>query len=159
MVCRRLRSLARTNGVSAKEGDPESIKVRDWRHKLQKTFLSNKGLPKNEVGELLSKPTPPDHLVQDMPDLDRLFTQVEECNITIAQLQVRLVPFHGQICPLFVLCVLYPLLRAIPPETSLNHSFKPCLSLLDIRSPFSAVLENRQGDASHRCTSRAQGSP
>ena len=30
--------------------DNESIKVRDWRHRLQKTFLSNKALPKEEVG-------------------------------------------------------------------------------------------------------------
>jgi hypothetical protein len=29
--------------------DPQSLKVRDWRHKLQKTFLSNKTLPKAEV--------------------------------------------------------------------------------------------------------------
>lgn len=29
--------------------DPEAMKVRDWRHKLQKTFLSHKGNPKEEV--------------------------------------------------------------------------------------------------------------
>ncbi|KAK0436122.1 hypothetical protein EV421DRAFT_1908199 [Armillaria borealis] len=29
--------------------DPEDIKVRQWRHKLQKTFLSNKGDPKEEA--------------------------------------------------------------------------------------------------------------
>ncbi|KAF9474736.1 Tudor/PWWP/MBT [Pholiota conissans] len=32
--------------------DPESVKVRDWRHKLQKTFLSNKTPPKPEVRSL-----------------------------------------------------------------------------------------------------------
>lgn len=29
--------------------DPQSLKVRDWRHKLQKTFLSQKAMPKPEV--------------------------------------------------------------------------------------------------------------
>jgi hypothetical protein len=29
--------------------DPEAVKVRDWRHKLQKSFLSHKTLPKEEV--------------------------------------------------------------------------------------------------------------
>jgi hypothetical protein len=29
--------------------DPEAIKVREWRHKLQKSFLSNKSIPKEEV--------------------------------------------------------------------------------------------------------------
>lgn len=36
------------------ESDPEALKVREWRHKLQKTFLSsNKSLPKEEVRVLL----------------------------------------------------------------------------------------------------------
>lgn len=30
--------------------DPEAMKVRDWRHKLQKTFLSHNRIPKEEVG-------------------------------------------------------------------------------------------------------------
>jgi len=29
--------------------DPESLKVRNWRHMLQKYFLGHKGLPKSEV--------------------------------------------------------------------------------------------------------------
>ncbi|KAF8317047.1 hypothetical protein F5887DRAFT_1066632 [Amanita rubescens] len=41
--------------------DPEAVRVRDWRHKLQKSFLSAKGLPKDE----------------EMPALDSLFTSVE----------------------------------------------------------------------------------
>ncbi|KAH9859001.1 hypothetical protein C2E23DRAFT_717222 [Lenzites betulinus] len=41
--------------------DPEAIKVREWRHKLQKAFLNNKALPKED----------------DMPALDQLFTTVE----------------------------------------------------------------------------------
>ncbi|KAJ3710142.1 hypothetical protein C8R42DRAFT_691489 [Lentinula raphanica] len=42
--------------------DPEATKVREWRHKLQKVFLSNKvQAPKQE----------------DMPDMDDLFTQIE----------------------------------------------------------------------------------
>ncbi|KAF8625302.1 hypothetical protein AX15_005435 [Amanita polypyramis BW_CC] len=41
--------------------DPEALRVRDWRHKLQKSFLSNKGLPKDE----------------EMPALNNLFTTVE----------------------------------------------------------------------------------
>ncbi|SJL16458.1 uncharacterized protein ARMOST_19982 [Armillaria ostoyae] len=47
------------------EGDvannPEAPKVREWRHKFQKTFLSNKGNPKEE----------------DMPQMDKLFRAVE----------------------------------------------------------------------------------
>ncbi|KAJ7452213.1 hypothetical protein FB451DRAFT_696180 [Mycena latifolia] len=44
------------------ESDPEALKVREWRHKLQKTFLSsNKSLPKEE----------------EMPAVDTLFTTVE----------------------------------------------------------------------------------
>lgn len=36
------------------ESDPEALKVREWRHKLQKTFLSsNKALPKEEVRIIL----------------------------------------------------------------------------------------------------------
>ncbi|THU87097.1 hypothetical protein K435DRAFT_867602 [Dendrothele bispora CBS 962.96] len=41
--------------------DPEAIKVRDWRHRLQKTFLSNKAEPKE----------------QDMPGMDQLFAAIE----------------------------------------------------------------------------------
>ncbi|TFK44037.1 hypothetical protein BDQ12DRAFT_672276 [Crucibulum laeve] len=40
--------------------DPEATKVRDWRHKLQKAFLSK-----------------PVHKVEDMPALDALFNTVE----------------------------------------------------------------------------------
>ncbi|TFK61901.1 Tudor/PWWP/MBT [Pluteus cervinus] len=48
-------------GDDASSLDPEANKVREWRHRLQKTFLSNKQVPKNE----------------DMPGLDQLFTTVE----------------------------------------------------------------------------------
>ncbi|KAK0209346.1 hypothetical protein DFS33DRAFT_1380819 [Desarmillaria ectypa] len=41
--------------------DPEALKVREWRHGLQKTFSTNKGDPKEE----------------DMPDMDVLFNTVE----------------------------------------------------------------------------------
>ncbi|KAI3599218.1 hypothetical protein WG66_013408 [Moniliophthora roreri] len=41
--------------------DPEANKVREWRHRLQKTFLSNKGPPKET----------------DMPAMNELFTQIE----------------------------------------------------------------------------------
>ncbi|KAF7305782.1 PWWP domain-containing protein [Mycena chlorophos] len=45
------------------ENDPEALKVREWRHKLQKVFLpSNKQMPKEE----------------DMPSVDELFTVVEQ---------------------------------------------------------------------------------
>ncbi|CDO75693.1 hypothetical protein BN946_scf184585.g6 [Trametes cinnabarina] len=50
--------------------DPEALKVREWRHKLQKAFL-NKALPKEE----------------DMPALDQLFSTVERYdNMTIEYL-------------------------------------------------------------------------
>ncbi|KIM45736.1 hypothetical protein M413DRAFT_66307 [Hebeloma cylindrosporum] len=52
--------------------DPQSLKVRDWRHKLQKTFLSNKTMPKAE----------------NVPEIDNLFTLVENYDeMTIEQLQ------------------------------------------------------------------------
>ncbi|KAJ7026356.1 hypothetical protein C8F04DRAFT_109581, partial [Mycena alexandri] len=44
------------------DSDPEALKVREWRHKLQKTFLSsNKSVPKAE----------------EMPTIDTLFTTIE----------------------------------------------------------------------------------
>jgi hypothetical protein len=39
------------------ESDPEALKVREWRHKLQKTFLSsNKSLPKDDVRRFIVSP-------------------------------------------------------------------------------------------------------
>jgi len=53
--------------------DPQADQVREWRHRLQKVFLSNKGLLKSEL----------------MPEIDGLFTTVEEYeNMTIEQLQL-----------------------------------------------------------------------
>ncbi|KAJ6618988.1 hypothetical protein B0H10DRAFT_2217266 [Mycena sp. CBHHK59/15] len=50
------------DGASKLESDPEALKVREWRHKLQKTFLSsNKSVPKED----------------EMPAVDTLFTTVE----------------------------------------------------------------------------------
>jgi hypothetical protein len=40
---------ARFSDDYAAKDDPDSVKVRDWRHKLQKTFLSGKAPPKDEV--------------------------------------------------------------------------------------------------------------
>ncbi|KAF5338103.1 hypothetical protein D9758_015382 [Tetrapyrgos nigripes] len=52
--------------------DPEACKVRDWRHRLQKTFLSAKTVPKE----------------QDMPGMDQLFTAIESYeNMNIEYLQ------------------------------------------------------------------------
>ncbi|KNZ76223.1 Putative oxidoreductase GLYR1 like protein [Termitomyces sp. J132] len=57
---------------STMQGDPEAIKVRDWRHKLQKAFLSAKSTPDDS----------------DMPTLDTLFTTVESyTTMTVAHLQ------------------------------------------------------------------------
>jgi hypothetical protein len=43
------------DNVAKLESDPEALKVREWRHKLQKTFLSsNKSLPKEEVRRFAS---------------------------------------------------------------------------------------------------------
>ncbi|KIK57909.1 hypothetical protein GYMLUDRAFT_75195 [Collybiopsis luxurians FD-317 M1] len=52
--------------------DPEATKVREWRHRLQKIFLSSKSVtPKPE----------------EMPDMDALFTQIERYDkINIAYL-------------------------------------------------------------------------
>ncbi len=33
--------------------DPEALKVREWRHKLQKAFLNTKATPKEDVSTLL----------------------------------------------------------------------------------------------------------
>jgi len=55
----------------ALEGDEEAKRVREWRHKLQKVFLTQKSAPK------------PD----DMPQMDELFTSVEQYgNMTIQYL-------------------------------------------------------------------------
>lgn len=49
-MCRRRRLKSFFNSLTAKGStDPEATKVKDWRHKLQKTFLSSKGIPKDEV--------------------------------------------------------------------------------------------------------------
>ncbi|KAI0332273.1 hypothetical protein GY45DRAFT_1398348 [Cubamyces sp. BRFM 1775] len=51
--------------------DPEAMKVREWRHKLQKAFLNNKGTPKEE----------------EMPAFDHLFSTIENYdNMTIGYL-------------------------------------------------------------------------
>ncbi|KAF4567085.1 PWWP domain-containing protein [Pleurotus pulmonarius] len=52
--------------------DPEAVKVREWRHKLQKTFLSPKAMPKEE----------------EMPAIDSLFTTIQTYNkMTVQYLQ------------------------------------------------------------------------
>ncbi|KAL6299746.1 hypothetical protein BKA93DRAFT_741746 [Sparassis latifolia] len=54
-------------GESAQSNDPEAMKVREWRHKLQKAFLG-KVVPKEE----------------EMPPLDQLFATIENYeNMTI----------------------------------------------------------------------------
>ncbi|KAF7343715.1 PWWP domain-containing protein [Mycena sanguinolenta] len=60
---KKSKSSANAEDVNTKlESDPEALKVREWRHKLQKTFLSsNKALPKED----------------EMPTVDALFTTVE----------------------------------------------------------------------------------
>ncbi|ETW81208.1 hypothetical protein HETIRDRAFT_319450 [Heterobasidion irregulare TC 32-1] len=47
---------------SEDEADPEAVKVREWRHRLQKTFLTDGKDPKPE----------------DMPACDELFTAIEQ---------------------------------------------------------------------------------
>ncbi|KZT22577.1 Tudor/PWWP/MBT [Neolentinus lepideus HHB14362 ss-1] len=57
---------------SALTNDPEATKVKDWRHKLQKAFLNTKSAMKPE----------------EMPELDKLFTTVEQYdNMTLQYLQ------------------------------------------------------------------------
>ncbi|KAJ7940016.1 hypothetical protein B0H13DRAFT_2260980 [Mycena leptocephala] len=60
---KKSKGNANAEDVNAKlESDPQALKVREWRHKLQKTFLSNnKALPKED----------------EMPTVDALFTTVE----------------------------------------------------------------------------------
>jgi hypothetical protein len=36
--------------ITALEGDEEAKRVREWRHKLQKAFLTPKTIPNSEVG-------------------------------------------------------------------------------------------------------------
>ena len=66
--------------------DPEALKVRDWRHKLQKSFFSAK-LPKDEVGtctvlklKLIA--------IKEMPILHNVFTAVENYDRIIQYLSV-----------------------------------------------------------------------
>jgi hypothetical protein len=81
---------------AAVANDPEAKKVREWRHQLQKTFLSGKAQPKEEVRPFIA------HLqittlfgvlireMQDMPTVDELFTTIEQYDkMNIAYLQVR----------------------------------------------------------------------
>ncbi|KAF8069854.1 hypothetical protein FPV67DRAFT_1753421 [Lyophyllum atratum] len=57
---------------SKMSADSEALKVREWRHRLQKAFLSSKTTPEET----------------DMPALDALFTTVEQHeNMTVAYLQ------------------------------------------------------------------------
>ncbi|KAJ6553308.1 hypothetical protein B0H19DRAFT_1156151 [Mycena capillaripes] len=73
-----------TEESSAKlESDPEALKVREWRHKLQKTLLgSNKALPKEE----------------EMPAIDALFTTIEGYQtMSIEYLTVRSRCFSAQL--------------------------------------------------------------
>ncbi|GLB44947.1 putative PWWP domain containing protein [Lyophyllum shimeji] len=54
------------------QADPEAVKVREWRHRLQKAFLSNKTTPEDA----------------DMPALDALFSTVESYHaMSVAYLQ------------------------------------------------------------------------
>ncbi|KAJ7041307.1 hypothetical protein C8F04DRAFT_156398 [Mycena alexandri] len=56
------KARARASRKSEYDSNPEALKVREWRHKLQKTFLSsNKSVPKAE----------------EMPGIDELFTTIE----------------------------------------------------------------------------------
>jgi len=50
--------------------DPDAVRVKEWRHKLQRAFLGK---------------TPAQ--VENMPELDQLFTTIEEHDLTIEQLQ------------------------------------------------------------------------
>ncbi|KAI0661409.1 hypothetical protein C8Q70DRAFT_712910 [Cubamyces menziesii] len=68
--------------------DPEALKVREWRHKLQKAFLNNKGTPKEEVRPFPFSPhTISSHNLQEMPAHDQLFSTIENYdNMTIGYL-------------------------------------------------------------------------
>ncbi|GJJ06846.1 hypothetical protein Clacol_010503 [Clathrus columnatus] len=57
--------------------DPEAIKVKEWRHKLQRAFLS-KSVPKEE----------------EMPEYDQLFTTIEKHDLTLDQLTLGKVMRH-----------------------------------------------------------------
>ncbi|KAF7288327.1 PWWP domain-containing protein [Mycena chlorophos] len=45
------------------EADPVALEIKEWRNKLQKTFLKQSGLPPKDT---------------EMPDMDDLFTEIEE---------------------------------------------------------------------------------
>jgi hypothetical protein len=50
--CLRSRLIMRKADPLSK--DPEAVKVKEWRHKLQRAFLSTKGVPAEAVSRLSS---------------------------------------------------------------------------------------------------------
>ncbi|KAL7281370.1 hypothetical protein ACG7TL_004680 [Trametes sanguinea] len=86
--------------------DPEALKVREWRHRLQKAFLNSKAPPKEE----------------DMPTLDQLFSTVESYNnMTIEFLTVSLSPTIPQILRFLPPCFAGNAWHGVFPRGSLRH--------------------------------------
>ncbi|KAG6898968.1 hypothetical protein C0993_002146 [Termitomyces sp. T159_Od127] len=85
--CPSLSSATPSRHTANMQDDRDAIKVRDWRHKLQKAFLSAKSTPDDAVSTTLIRHRPADP-AQDMPALDSLFATVEAYStMTVAQLQ------------------------------------------------------------------------
>lgn len=78
----------------------EAVKVRQWRHKLQKTFLSVRHAPKEDVHGPRSDNVPMctllTNITQEMPAMDFLFTTIEGYdNMSVQYLSVR--PFDNRL--------------------------------------------------------------
>ena len=109
--------------------DPEALKVREWRHKLQKAFLNNKGTPKEEVRPFPFSPhTISSHNLQEMPAHDQLFSTIENYdNMTIGYLTVSLClyPHHGaESCQLALLAT-----RGTPRSRAFRFPSRCCASV------------------------------
>lgn len=101
--------------------DPEALKVREWRHKLQKAFLHTYATPKEDVSTLQeSRPSTTAHpRGQDMPALDRLFALVETYdNMTTEYLTVSVAPL---LCHSPPPCFAGNTWHAAPPRGSRPH--------------------------------------
>ena len=78
-----------TPSLAKVASDPQAIKVREWRHRLQKVFLANKAAHKPEVYFSLCAFSCLLNVIKDVKTADELFKVVEAYDgMTIEQLQV-----------------------------------------------------------------------
>jgi len=87
--------------------DPEAVKVRDWRHKLQKTFLSHKNLPKEEANDFMC-------LRPSEPAIDRflIFRKCLPWTLFLRRWKITIRSTFNTFRCVFFLCMLFSSLRS-----------------------------------------------